>query len=783
MPTLPPALTPVEEKLLLGMAMSREEAAWLLQQPDLKPALFDALRSSEPELRHAAARLCAALGDAAAVPILRTALMTWVPDPDDQDDSSLDPVAEALGALPGGLDALVHVIDKAPLSDVRTAALLELQMLAEDAATDHSRIVRLLLGWLETSRHVDVRSEAALALTVLNVHEARPALEKALQQGRLDEHVFGWPDLDDWLNEPRDDADLPSSRPDPLAEFSPAHRAALRQYREALAEEDWQPLLDMPAFILEANELRQARPAPPAAGRNDPCPCGSGRKFKKCCLGQEKPDLIRLRLGALRAWLPYGYRWLPSQQIEGLGTERVAEHLALLALSWSEVQARARAESDPYLLWSLALRSRALGQTAMFADLAYRIVLADGQCPALDYQTIEYAAAVHERSEGMVTRAFDTALSQDRYPRACGLVALCPDPGEQQRLYARMLDRWPEQAWTALMQAEDLDYWDAATCLSHLQTARQRILAGSARGWGAHPPPSLSVVDAFISGLEQRQDATHRMQRLLAELRADPLEPSEHAAVRNLARDWRTLHRHAQEQGWGGAHLEERLSDWREQVDCLLRDFLGRGLVLLAETAPGTVTAVVPDEDTAALVSNVFTQVAEETDAIARQTATADGTWRVLTVTLTPVPDDMPDLLVAVLGEQGGSALELPPRLVEAVVPPAPEAAPPACPRPEEALSLVDYVKRTLLRLIRMNKIGEAHTRMGYFWRGAPTHWRGAMKAVLDAMVDDGLVRLKPTLKETHISLEPTGLPTVWRFLRNDVLPPGRTGQVLQDSG
>ena len=22
-------------------------------------------------------------------------------------------------------------------------------------------------------------------------------------------------------------------------------------------------------------------------GRNDPCPCGSGKKFKKCCLGKE----------------------------------------------------------------------------------------------------------------------------------------------------------------------------------------------------------------------------------------------------------------------------------------------------------------------------------------------------------------------------------------------------------------------------------------------------------------------------------------------------------------
>lgn len=23
-------------------------------------------------------------------------------------------------------------------------------------------------------------------------------------------------------------------------------------------------------------------------GRNDPCPCGSGKKYKQCCLGKEK---------------------------------------------------------------------------------------------------------------------------------------------------------------------------------------------------------------------------------------------------------------------------------------------------------------------------------------------------------------------------------------------------------------------------------------------------------------------------------------------------------------
>jgi hypothetical protein len=43
---------------------------------------------------------------------------------------------------------------------------------------------------------------------------------------------------------------------------------------------------------LEIHELRerQLRPQPArrgsAAGRNDPCPCGSGRKHKKCCLGR-----------------------------------------------------------------------------------------------------------------------------------------------------------------------------------------------------------------------------------------------------------------------------------------------------------------------------------------------------------------------------------------------------------------------------------------------------------------------------------------------------------------
>jgi uncharacterized protein len=39
----------------------------------------------------------------------------------------------------------------------------------------------------------------------------------------------------------------------------------------------WKPM------ELEPTEKQLAR-KPPKVGRNEPCPCGSGKKFKKCCL-------------------------------------------------------------------------------------------------------------------------------------------------------------------------------------------------------------------------------------------------------------------------------------------------------------------------------------------------------------------------------------------------------------------------------------------------------------------------------------------------------------------
>jgi uncharacterized protein len=42
-------------------------------------------------------------------------------------------------------------------------------------------------------------------------------------------------------------------------------------------------VLEIAAFWSAARSAPQRRPTAPKTGRNDPCPCGSGKKFKKCC--------------------------------------------------------------------------------------------------------------------------------------------------------------------------------------------------------------------------------------------------------------------------------------------------------------------------------------------------------------------------------------------------------------------------------------------------------------------------------------------------------------------
>lgn len=99
------------------------------------------------------------------------------------------------------------------------------------------------------------------------------------------------------FDEPGDDAHHPEQTYiEPLAPDGPHAALILGVIRHLLENHDYQRHLEShyAAFkdVVERHQRAGARPeVPKDVGRNDPCPCGSGRKFKKCCLRKQKRAL------------------------------------------------------------------------------------------------------------------------------------------------------------------------------------------------------------------------------------------------------------------------------------------------------------------------------------------------------------------------------------------------------------------------------------------------------------------------------------------------------------
>ena len=75
---------------------------------------------------------------------------------------------------------------------------------------------------------------------------------------------------------------IPVQEPQEVKQAAPEPARPRQQYREEKAE-----LVDKEQKAAAARDTREARQEPVRAektvGRNDPCPCGSGQKYKNCC--------------------------------------------------------------------------------------------------------------------------------------------------------------------------------------------------------------------------------------------------------------------------------------------------------------------------------------------------------------------------------------------------------------------------------------------------------------------------------------------------------------------
>jgi hypothetical protein len=165
-------------------------------------------------------------------------------------------------------DSLLYQFDTAVVEPVRDL------ILRGECGKDEDQMIRRLMA-VATLLDVAIPESAPWrerALTATAVH--RQSLEEKLND---DGHL-----PDDWDNE-LEELEQTYEPFDTFDEFDDDDGDEF----EGDDDEDFDEPLDDP-LAEDDDAVRPIVRADPKVGRNDPCPCGSGKKFKHCCLNREK---------------------------------------------------------------------------------------------------------------------------------------------------------------------------------------------------------------------------------------------------------------------------------------------------------------------------------------------------------------------------------------------------------------------------------------------------------------------------------------------------------------
>ena len=149
------------------------------------------------------------------------------------------------------------------------------------------------------------------AIAMLGMSDLKLLVKKAFDRGFIDSHVLGFEHFEEDLRrgiehpgEPRLPDDRDSTLFGDTVEELSGWYCFTEQYRED--QERWQRRAEADLARSQRVENRFK-----GVGRNSPCPCGSGKKFKKCCLatvsvGSISPEAALPNVSG--AWTKVGVR-------------------------------------------------------------------------------------------------------------------------------------------------------------------------------------------------------------------------------------------------------------------------------------------------------------------------------------------------------------------------------------------------------------------------------------------------------------------------------------------
>jgi hypothetical protein len=189
----------------------------------------------------------------------------------------------------GDLEPLMRAIESESGEDFARAAALEaLGYLVRARGLIGDEDMRAYLGRLrrEMKPRGDSYVWAAWAATAANLGYAdlRPAVAALSEQGFLDAFEFSLADFDERARVAGEDvAGLAGFEADGVGPFEDAIETLSSWASQE--DDEWREDEALDADDSSSGEAPYVDPFR-GVGRNDPCPCGSGKKYKRCCLAE-----------------------------------------------------------------------------------------------------------------------------------------------------------------------------------------------------------------------------------------------------------------------------------------------------------------------------------------------------------------------------------------------------------------------------------------------------------------------------------------------------------------
>jgi hypothetical protein len=209
-----------------------------------------------------------------------------------------DTITESLakivtGVFDGDVEALfASIVDKSVDGFIREALLGAATFLAWERRIERDRLQQLLVRFYE--ERLAVQGDQAWAgwlqaIALLGLRDLVPLVDNAFREDLIPE---------EWIDRPQFDDDLAEAEraPHDIDRFTRVNLGYIEDVLESLAwargtedvfedDDEGRPWAD---FVYPNEPVRNPWRH---VGRNDPCPCGSGKKAKKCCLANGEPPV------------------------------------------------------------------------------------------------------------------------------------------------------------------------------------------------------------------------------------------------------------------------------------------------------------------------------------------------------------------------------------------------------------------------------------------------------------------------------------------------------------